>query len=56
MTNALTELFADIVLHWGAYLTALVALSGLTMSLIQVAKEEEAIGVAAGAIATDGSI
>jgi hypothetical protein len=39
MTNALTELFADIVLHWGAYLTALVALSGLTMSLIQVAKD-----------------
>ena len=39
MTNALTALFDDIASHWGAYLSALVALSGLTMSLIQVAKE-----------------
>lgn len=32
-------LFNDIAEHWGAYLSALVALSGLTMSLIQVGKE-----------------
>ena len=39
MTEALTQLFDDIAIHWGAYLAALVALSGLTMSLIQVGKE-----------------
>lgn len=39
MTEALTDLFEDVVNHWGAYLAALVTLSGLTMSLIQVAKE-----------------
>lgn len=39
MTEALTALFKDISDHWGAYLGALVALSGLTMSLIQVTKD-----------------
>jgi hypothetical protein len=39
VTEALTDLFNDIERHWGAYLAALVALSGLTMSLIQAAKE-----------------
>ena len=39
MTEALTKLFEDISDHWGAYLAALVALSGLTMSLIQIAKD-----------------
>jgi hypothetical protein len=38
MTDALIALFDDVANHWGRYLTALVALSGLTMSLIQIAK------------------
>jgi hypothetical protein len=39
VTEALTQLFDDIATHWGAYLAALVALSALTMSLLQVIKD-----------------
>jgi hypothetical protein len=39
VTEALNKLFDEIVAHWPAYLAALVALSGLTMSVIQVAKQ-----------------